>query len=120
LFAVVTGCAVVLAACSGVARFVEREWNEPARVGQAADARFQALFARRGWAGYGFAFFYDGRVRIVSPSIGDQELPELEPILRDIPWLRHIELFETTLTPQGLDHLQRQFPHCHISTDNRP
>jgi hypothetical protein len=49
-----------------------------------------------------------------------RELPELVPILREIPWLHHIELFETTVTPQGLAHLQRQFPNCHISTDNRP
>jgi hypothetical protein len=81
LFAALTGCAVVLAACSGMAWFIEHEWNEPARVGQAADARFQALFAKRGWAGYEAAFHYDGRVRIVSPSIGDQELPEVIPIL---------------------------------------
>jgi hypothetical protein len=47
-------------------------------------------------------------------------VPELVPILREIPWLRHIELFETTITPQGLANLQRQFPGCHISTDNAP
>jgi hypothetical protein len=117
LFVLVTACAVGLAACSGIAGFIEREWNEPVRVGQAANARFKALFAKRGWAGYGAAFFYDGRVRIASASIGDKELPELVPILREIPWLRHIELYETTITPQGLADLQRQFPGCHLSID---
>lgn len=117
LFALVTSCALLLAACCGIARFVEVYWNEPARVGQAADVQFNALFAKRGWQGHAYCYFYDDRVQIRSASVGDKELPELVPILREIPWLRHIELLGTTVTSQGRANLQRQFPTCHITTD---
>lgn len=120
LFAAVTICAVVIAVCSGTAAFIQREWMEPGREGEVAWERFQALFAKRGWQGHAAPYFYDHRVEIRSASIGDKELPELYPILDDLPWLRHIELYETTVTSKGLADLQRRYPACHISTDDRP
>jgi len=108
----------VLPPLLGGVALVRREyvrWFEESRIGTEAQSRFNVLFAKRGWSGHALPFFYDGRVRIESSDIGDKELRELYPILREIGWLRHIELYETRVTPAGVADFQHQFPGCHVS-----
>jgi len=115
LFAITTLCAVLFALVAGGVAVVNREWIKPAKVGAVAQARLDAIFAKRGWSGYAATFHYDQRVRIDSPDVGDAELKELYPPLRELGWLRHIELFNTHVSPAGVEDLQRQFPACHVS-----
>ena len=93
---------------------IVKRWFDRRDEGLAAAARFDALFAKRHWSGLAAPFFYDDRVRIDSPDIGDEELRELYPILRDIRWLHDIELYDTRVTHAGIADLQHQFPHCRI------
>jgi hypothetical protein len=90
-------------------------WFQESDIGAVAESRFNVVFAKRGWSGRAAPFFYDGRVRIESADIGDNELRELYPILRAINWLRHIELHGTGVTPDGIADFRRQFPGCHVS-----
>jgi hypothetical protein len=109
---------MLLGICSAVAVVVNRAWTEPARIGREADVRFHSLFMKRQWSGYAAAFHYDRRVRIDSASIGDNEIQELYPILREITWLRHIELCNTNVTSKGVTQLQNHFPESRISRNN--
>jgi len=115
LFVITTTCAVLLALVAGGVAVINREWIKPAKVGAVAQARLDAIFAKRGWSGNAATFHYDQRVRIDSPDVGDAELKELYPPLRDIGWLRHIELFNTHVSAAGVADLQSQFPTCHVS-----
>jgi hypothetical protein len=118
LFAFVTACAILLGVCSVAAVFVNPTWTEPARVGRNADDQFRLLFTQRRWRGHAAAFHYDHRVRIDSVAIGDSELQELYPILREITWLRDIELCNTNVTSKGIAQLQTDFPECRISLND--
>jgi hypothetical protein len=96
---------------------VKREWFDPRDEGLAAAERFDALFAKRHWSGLAAPFFYDYRVRIDSPDVGDDELRELYPILQDIGWLRYIEVRNTRVSQAGIADLRRHFPRCQIILD---
>ena len=99
----------------GLMIFVEWTWFGPARIGTAAQGRLDAAFAKNQWEGWATAWHYDYRVRITSPDIGDDEVEQLYPILHDIPWLRHIELYGTAISDEGLSDLKREFPDCHFT-----
>ena len=90
--------ALVAAVFIGVSTLLERTWYGPARIGSLAQMRFDQIFAKHHWDGYAAAYFYDSRVRIASPDIGDAEIKEFYSVLHEISWLRRIELYATSIT----------------------
>ena len=109
----------VVAMICGFAVFIEQSWVGPERVGRQAQDRLNAVFAKYQWQGYAGTWHYDYRVRIVSSDIGDDEIKKLYPILRDIPWLRYIELGATSMTDGGVADMKREFPQCVFLTPDQ-
>lgn len=108
LFIVVSLVAVPCA----LAALVEREWFGPARAYAESQAECEKIFAANGWQGYATAFHYDMRIRITSPDIGDDEIKLLYPVLREIPRLRYVELYATSMSDEGIAEMKREFSGC--------
>ena len=50
------------------------------------------------------------RGRITGPDVGDDEIKLLYPVLRDVPRLRYIELYATSVSQDGLTAIKQDFP----------
>jgi hypothetical protein len=103
---------LLIAIPCAVFAFLEHEWFGPARTYAESQAKCEEIFAANGWQGHASAFHYDMRIRITSPDVGDVEIKTLYPILHEIPRLRYIELYATSLTDDGVAAMKREFPDC--------
>ena len=106
--------AVIAIPCA-VAALLEHEWFGPARIYADAQSKCDKIFADNGWQGYVMAFHYDYRVRITSPNINDGTIKHLIPVLREIAGLRHIELYATSMSEDGVEKMKREFPDCYFT-----
>jgi hypothetical protein len=111
---------LIFAIAFSVVAFIQQAWFIPVRIGTAAQSQLDVVFAKHNWQGYAGTWHYDCRVRIASPDVGDSEVTELLPILRDIPWLKHIELYGTSLTEDGISSMKDEFPDCYFTIKDGP
>jgi hypothetical protein len=95
--------------------WLHRNWIRPAQVGLNALGRANSLVARRHWSGSIAPTHYLQRVDIYLDNVDDTGIKELYPILRDIDWLRYIQVYAPLLTEDGLTDLRNEFPHCIVT-----
>lgn len=110
-------CVVAIAIAIPVSFFalIEIAWFGPARIYADAQMRSDVIFADQNWEGHATWFHYDRRVRLTSPSLTDDNVRMLYPILHDIEDLRYIELYATSMTDEGVAGMKREFPNCHLT-----
>ncbi len=95
--------------------FLQVTWFGPARVYADAQKRCEAVFAENEWPGYPLWFHYDYRVRFVCPELDDSNVSLLYPIIHSVDGLRYIELYATSLTPDGVAAMKDEFPGCYFT-----
>jgi hypothetical protein len=95
--------------------FLQIAWFGPARVYADAQERCETVFAENEWSGYPLWFHYDYRVRFVCAEIADSNVSLLYPIIHSVDGLRYIELYATSLTPDGIASMKKEFPDCHFT-----
>lgn len=109
---------LLIALLCAIVALLEQEWFGPAREYSRSQSKCERIFSANGWQGYANTFHYDMRIRITSPDIGDEEIRLLYPVLREIPRLRYIELFATSMTAEGIASMKRQFPDCYFTVSD--
>ncbi|TWT63035.1 hypothetical protein [Rubinisphaera italica] len=94
--------------------FLQMIWFEPVRVYAEAQSRSEAVFAEQEWNGYPAWYHYDSRARFTCPELNDENVSLLYPIIHRVEGLQYIELNETSLSPEGVAAMKKEFPNCHI------
>ena len=94
---------------------LQTAWFGPARVYADAQVRCETVFAENEWSGYPLWFHYDYRVRFVCPELDDGNISLLCPIIHSVDSLRYIELYATSLTPDGVAAMKDEFPDCNFT-----
>jgi hypothetical protein len=100
-------------------RTLEVSWFAPARKGAESQAKFNQLIADNKWDGVIAPTHYLHNVRILIHGIEEAEIRKLYPILHEIYWLRHIEIYAPEISQRMLDELQSEFPQCIIDAKIR-
>ncbi|MBM3965983.1 MAG: hypothetical protein FJ308_13110 [Planctomycetes bacterium] len=100
-------------------RTLEVSWFAPARNGRESQAKFNQLIAGNKWDGFIAPTHYLHNVRILINDIGEAEIRKLYPILHEIYWLKHIDIYAPEISQEMLDELHSEFPECTIDAQIR-
>jgi hypothetical protein len=106
---------LLLAIPIGLFAFLELAWFGPARIYADAQSQCEAVFSENNWSGYPLWFHYDYRVRFVCPELSDDNVSQLYHIVHSVDGLRYIELYATSLSPNGIADMKREFPDCYFT-----
>lgn len=99
----------ILGLAIGISLLVHNRWIVPRDSAAQAQTRVNHRFREQGIDGRANALFYFQRVEFHGRGISSAEVLSVKPILDEIPWLKLVDVTDTSVTCESLATLKKAF-----------